>query len=48
MTENVSKCYICMCLITIPFSELTLDRNLGLQRHSKDKSQLLGIEAQQI
>jgi len=37
-----------MCLITAPFSELTLGGNLGLQRHSKDKSQQLGIEAQQI
>lgn len=37
-----------MCLITIPFSELTLDGNLGLQRHSKDKSQRLGIGAQLI
>lgn len=46
LTENISMIY--MCLITTPFSELILDGTLGLRWCSKDKSQWLGSEAQQI
>lgn len=48
MTEYIFKWYIYIYVPNYPFSKLTLNGNLGLQKPIKDKSQRLGIEAQQI